>query len=60
MMPKGSFAVRPGIATLVFHKPIDPGKYNSREELMQAVHDAINSSLPPARQVPNAERASSV
>ncbi len=50
MMPKGRFAVRPGTATLVFHAPVDPKKFKSREELMQAVHDAINSSLPPERQ----------
>ncbi len=50
MMPKGHFAVRPGTATLVFHAPIDPAKFNSREELMQAVSDVINSSLPPERQ----------
>jgi hypothetical protein len=39
---------------------VDPKKFNSREELMQAVRDAINGSLPPERQVPNSERASSV
>ena len=42
MMPKGHFAVRPGTATLVFHAPVDPRKFNSREELMQAVRDVIN------------------
>lgn len=60
MMPKGHFAVRPGTATLVFHAPVDPKKFNSREELMQAVRDVINSSLPPERQAANSERASSV
>jgi 1-acyl-sn-glycerol-3-phosphate acyltransferase len=55
MMPKGKFAIRPGTATLVFHAPIDPAKFNSREELMQAVHDVINRSLPLDRQTPAAE-----
>jgi 1-acyl-sn-glycerol-3-phosphate acyltransferase len=50
MMPKGNAIVRSGLATLVFHPPVDPKDYPSREELMQAVHDAINSSLPENRQ----------
>jgi 1-acyl-sn-glycerol-3-phosphate acyltransferase len=51
MMPKGSMIVRSGTATLVFHLPIDPGKFASREELMQAVRNAINSALPEERRV---------
>ena len=50
MMPKGSFAVKPGTATLVFHPPVDPRKFASREELMQAVWGMINSALPKERQ----------
>jgi 1-acyl-sn-glycerol-3-phosphate acyltransferase len=50
MMPKSSSIVRSGTATLVFHPPVDPKQYASREELMQAVRDAINSALPPERQ----------
>jgi 1-acyl-sn-glycerol-3-phosphate acyltransferase len=50
MMPKSSSIVRSGTATLVFHAPIDPTQYASREELVQAVRDAINSALPPERQ----------
>jgi 1-acyl-sn-glycerol-3-phosphate acyltransferase len=49
MMPKGRFIVKPGTATLVFHPPIDPKKFASREELMQAVREAINSALPEER-----------
>ena len=49
MMPKGSMFVRPGTATLVFHPPMDPRCYSSREELTQAVHDAINAALPENR-----------
>jgi 1-acyl-sn-glycerol-3-phosphate acyltransferase len=51
LMPKGQFSVRGGTATLVFHPPVDTKKFSSREELMQAVRDVINSSLPPERQV---------
>ena len=50
MMPKGNMIVRPGTATLVFHPPVDPKQYSSREELMQAVRDVINGALPGERQ----------
>ncbi len=46
MMPKGSMFTKGGTATVVFHPPMDPKLYASREELMQAVHDVINSALP--------------
>jgi len=46
MMPKGSNIVRGGIATLVFHPPIEPAKYPTREELMEAVWNTIHSALP--------------
>ena len=50
MMPKGSMVCKSGTAIVVFHPPIDPKNFSSREELMQAVHDVINSALPPDRQ----------
>jgi 1-acyl-sn-glycerol-3-phosphate acyltransferase len=50
MMPKGSAMVLGGTVTLVFHRPIDPKQFASREELVQAVRDAINSALSPERQ----------
>lgn len=46
MMPKGSNIVRGGTATLLFHAPIDPKQYPSRDELMQKVWNTINSALP--------------
>ncbi|HEY6306865.1 MAG TPA: lysophospholipid acyltransferase family protein [Candidatus Angelobacter sp.] len=49
MMPKGNLIVRSGTATLVFHPPIDPKQFSSREELTQAVWDKINSALPEER-----------
>ena len=50
MMPKGSMIVKPGTATLVFHSPIHSTQFASREELMQAVRNAINSALPEEKQ----------
>jgi 1-acyl-sn-glycerol-3-phosphate acyltransferase len=50
MMPKSSLIVKPGTATLVFHPPVDPKDFSSREELMQAVWEKINSALPKERQ----------
>jgi 1-acyl-sn-glycerol-3-phosphate acyltransferase len=49
MMPKGKMFCRPGTATLVFHPPVDPKQFSSREELMQAVRNVINSALPEER-----------
>ena len=49
MMPKGSWIARSGTATLVFHAPLDPKQFASREELMQAVWQEINSALPEER-----------
>jgi 1-acyl-sn-glycerol-3-phosphate acyltransferase len=49
MMPKGSTACKAGTVTVVFHPPIDPKQFSSREELMQTVHDVINSALPEER-----------
>ena len=46
MMAKGSLKVHPGTAHIVFHLPIYPGKYETREELMEAVREAIASGLP--------------
>jgi 1-acyl-sn-glycerol-3-phosphate acyltransferase len=50
MMPKGSMIVRSGTATLVFHPPVDPTQFSSREELMEAVWNTINGALPAERQ----------
>ena len=50
VMPKGSWAARGGTATVVFHPPIDPKHFKSREALTEAVMAAIQSSLPVERQ----------
>ncbi|HWR37151.1 MAG TPA: lysophospholipid acyltransferase family protein [Clostridia bacterium] len=44
--PKGTFAIHPGLVTAVFHAPIDPAQYSSREELIQTVRKQIASALP--------------
>lgn len=49
MMPKGSNIAKSGTATLVFHSPIDPKQFSTREELIEAVRQAINSALPAER-----------
>ncbi len=46
MMSKGSSRVRPGTAYITFHEPLDPHRFATREELMEAVRTAIASGLP--------------
>ncbi len=43
---KGSLRIHPGTAHVVFHSPVDPAGFTTREELMQAVRAAIASGLP--------------
>lgn len=46
VMPKGRFAIEPGTVTVIFHPPIEPQDFGSRECLMKKVRGAINSGLP--------------
>ncbi len=46
ILRKGSLRMHPGIAHVAFHPPIDPAAFATREELMQAVRQAIASGLP--------------
>lgn len=46
VMPKGRFAIKPGLVTVIFHQPIPPADFGSRDELMSKVRTAINSGLP--------------
>ena len=50
MMPKGSRFIQGGTARLVFHQPIDPGRFNDREALTEAVRQSIASALPESSQ----------
>ena len=53
--PKGTWAMRPGKATLIFHPPIDPAGFADRDELMAAVRQPIASALPEDRRDSAAE-----
>jgi 1-acyl-sn-glycerol-3-phosphate acyltransferase len=46
VMPKGKFAITPGTVTVIFHPPIEPNDFTSRECLMEKVRAAIDSGLP--------------
>jgi 1-acyl-sn-glycerol-3-phosphate acyltransferase len=46
LMPKGRFAIAPGTATVIFHRPIEPNDFGSRECLMERVRAVIDSGLP--------------
>jgi 1-acyl-sn-glycerol-3-phosphate acyltransferase len=46
MMAKGSLGIRPGTAHILFHAPIYPDNFESREALLEAVRAAIASGLP--------------
>jgi len=50
VMPKGQFAMKRGKVTLIFHQPIEPQEFGTREELMEKVRAVINSGLPPEYQ----------
>jgi len=46
MLPKGSRRIRPGVAHVIFHDPIDPAAFAARDDLMSAVRVAVASGLP--------------
>ncbi|HEY1901386.1 MAG TPA: lysophospholipid acyltransferase family protein [Terracidiphilus sp.] len=46
MMAKRSQRIHPGTAHIIFHAPIYPASFATREELLAAVRDAIASGLP--------------
>jgi 1-acyl-sn-glycerol-3-phosphate acyltransferase len=50
IMPKARFSITPGTARVIFHDPIDPKDFGSRDCLMERVWNVINSSLPPSQQ----------
>ena len=47
IMPKGRFAIKPGEVRVIFHEPIEPKDFGTRENLMEKVRRAIDSGLPP-------------
>ena len=46
IIPWGSNRIHPGVAHVIFHPPIDPANYATREDLSEAVRAAIASGLP--------------
>lgn len=44
--PKGRFAIKPGPVTVIFHPPIEPKDFGSRECLMEKIRAVIESGLP--------------
>jgi 1-acyl-sn-glycerol-3-phosphate acyltransferase len=46
MMARGSLRIRPGTAHIIFHAPVYPRDYATRDELSNAVRAAIASGLP--------------
>ena len=46
MMAKGSFGIKPGIMHIIFHAPVYPGDYATRDELAAAIRAVIASGLP--------------
>jgi 1-acyl-sn-glycerol-3-phosphate acyltransferase len=46
IIPWGSTRIHPGTAHVVFHPPVNPADYATREELSDAVRAAIASALP--------------
>jgi 1-acyl-sn-glycerol-3-phosphate acyltransferase len=46
ILRKGSLRMHPGDAHVIFHPPIDPAAFRTRDELMSAVRAAIASGLP--------------
>ena len=45
-MPKTRFAIKPGKVQVIFHCPIEPKDFGSRESLMEKVRATIESGLP--------------
>jgi 1-acyl-sn-glycerol-3-phosphate acyltransferase len=45
-MPKGRFAIQPARVKVIFHPPIEPQDFGSRDCLMEKVRAAIDGALP--------------
>jgi len=46
IIPWGSRRIYPGTAHIIFHEPVVPADYPNRDQLAEAVREAIASSLP--------------
>ena len=45
-MPKARFSIKPGKVQVIFHDPIEPKDFGTKEELMEKVRAVIESGLP--------------
>jgi len=45
-MPKARFSIKPTLVTVIFHDPIEPKDFGSRDALMETVRGIIDSGLP--------------
>jgi 1-acyl-sn-glycerol-3-phosphate acyltransferase len=45
LLPKGNLGLKRGAVTVTFHTPLHPADYADKEELMEAVRNAIESGL---------------
>jgi 1-acyl-sn-glycerol-3-phosphate acyltransferase len=50
IMPKARFRITPGPVRVIFHAPIPPSEFGSRDQLMEQVWNTINASLPSQQQ----------
>jgi len=46
ILRKGSRRIHPGVAHVIFHDPIDPAAFATRDQLMRAVRSVVASGLP--------------
>jgi len=53
VMPKGRFAIKPGKVDVIFHAPIEPKDFGTRDELMEKVRRTIDGGLPAELQSPH-------
>jgi 1-acyl-sn-glycerol-3-phosphate acyltransferase len=54
-MPKSRFAIKPGLVKVIFHPPIEPKDFGTREALMEKVRAVIDGGLPKEFQSVNVE-----
>jgi 1-acyl-sn-glycerol-3-phosphate acyltransferase len=45
-MPKGRYSIKPGLVRAIFHTPVEPKDFASREGLMEKIRAVIESGLP--------------
>ena len=45
-MPKARFSIKPAKVHVIFHPPIEPRDFGSREDLMEKVREVIDGGLP--------------